>query len=376
MIFIDDSRRTSNLLAAGTVVGQAAGEYNQMEPMMKRIVDIVRDRLGYYHVQIFLTDDNSSAARLVASTGDAGQYLLNQRASLPLNGSSLVGRTILAGEPLVARDLVDRTGFTFFQELENTRSELAVPVLEGSRVLGALNIHSARPDAFTATEVRALEVIAAQLATAIRNARLAEKYETLSRENRRLFLDNETRTREIERLNRQITRQAWDEYTQGAAIVTGVTLAGEEFRPGAEWSDAMRQAAERRRVVNVVEGTKRRIAIPIELRGEILGAIEVETHDHAGMTDTIEMLQAISQRLAIGLENARLFEETQEATLQEQRISELVTDYQTAGSIEELLQMTLEGLGEALGAEQGAIRLGRPSPPRDTQAAASAQGGQ
>jgi GAF domain-containing protein len=376
VVFIDDSRRASNLLAAGAVVGQVAGEYNQLEPMMKRIVDIVRDRLGYYHVQIFLTDDTNTSARLVASTGDAGQHLLKQQAALPVNGSSIIGRTILAGEPLIARDLADRTGFTFFQELENTRSELALPVLEGTRVLGALDIHSAQPDAFTSTEVRALEVIAAQLATAIRNARLAEKQETLSRENRRLFLDSETKTREIERLNRQITRQSWDEYTQ-SGIVTGVTLAGEEFRPGAEWSDAMRQAAERRRVVNLMESPYRRIAIPIELRGEILGAMEVQTQDRANMGDTIELLQAISQRLAIGLDNARLFEETQEATLQEQRISELVTSYQTAGSIQELLQITLEGLGEALGAEQGAIRLGRPpaAPGDGSNMAGAAQGG-
>jgi hypothetical protein len=70
------------------------------------------------------------------------------------------------------------------------------------------------------------------------------------------------------------------------------------------------------------------------------------------------MVRALSQRLAVSLDNARLFEESHEATAQEQRVSEIVAQYQSANSVDELLQITLEGLAETLGAEEGAIRLG------------------
>ena len=74
--------------------------------------------------------------------------------------------------------------------------------------------------------------------------------------------------------------------------------------------------------------------------------------------DTIDMVRAISQRLAVSLDNARLFEESNEASAQEQRVSEIVTQYQSASTVDELLQVTLQGLAETLGADHGAIRLG------------------
>jgi GAF domain-containing protein len=235
-----------------------------------------------------------------------------------------------------------------------------VPIIEGDRIIGALDIHSTQNDAFAQNDVQTLRVVANQLATAIRNARLFEQQEQTIRENKRLFLESETNLREIERLNRQLTKQAWDDYLRGRGVVAGVTWSQKNFKPGAEWSDQMLQAAQRRRVMSQKDpaSNKRVISVPVELRGEVMGAIEIETDDGVLVSDTVDMLQAISQRLAISLDNARLFEETQEATAQEQRISEIVSGYQSAESIEDLLQITLQGLTEALGAEQGAIRLG------------------
>ena len=94
------------------------------------------------------------------------------------------------------------------------------------------------------------------------------------------------------------------------------------------------------------------------LRGEVIGAIEVEAGDDAIQHDAVEMVQAIAQRLATSLENARLFEQTQAATTQEQRINQIVTRYQTATTVDDLLQITLTELSDALGAQRGAIRLG------------------
>lgn len=358
--FVISSRRASELLSASAVIGQVIGQYLDLTPLLNRSVEVIRDRLGFYHVQVFLTDETNDFARLAAATGDVGRVLMAQNKRLAVNSNTLIGRALQAGEALVARETATREDYTFLESLPNTRSELVVPIVEGDRIIGVLDVHSMRSGAFNRTDVQALEVMANQLATAIRNARLFEQQETTIRENKRLFLESETNLREIERLNRQLTKQAWDEYLKGRGVVSGVTLTRRDFRPGAEWSSLMTQAAQRRRVMTVEDPARSRrvIAVPVELRGEVVGAIEIETSDEAYATDTVDMLQAISQRLAISLDNARLFEETQEATAQEQRISEIVSGYQTAESIDELLQITLQGLTEALGAERGAIRLG------------------
>jgi GAF domain-containing protein len=100
------------------------------------------------------------------------------------------------------------------------------------------------------------------------------------------------------------------------------------------------------------------VAVPVLLRGEVIGAIEVEPGEDTDETVSVDMVRAIAQRLATSLENARLYEEAQAATAQEQRINRIVSRFQTAATVDDLLQITLTELSETLGARRGAIRLG------------------
>jgi GAF domain-containing protein len=120
----------------------------------------------------------------------------------------------------------------------------------------------------------------------------------------------------------------------------------------------MINAAQRRRPVMASDPTDL-IAVPIVLRGEVIGAIEVETDEQSPDEDMVELVQSVSQRLAISLDNARLFEEAQESTAQEQRINSIVGQFQSAPTVDDLLQITLRELNEALGAKGGSIRLGK-----------------
>jgi GAF domain-containing protein len=124
----------------------------------------------------------------------------------------------------------------------------------------------------------------------------------------------------------------------------------------------MMQAGLRRRPMTMRQDDRAFIAVPVELRGEVIGAMEVEIPNDLHSEGIIDMMQAIADRLAISLDNARLFEETQEATAQEQRINEIVSRYQSASTVDDLLQVTLEGLFETLGAEAASIRLGNVTP--------------
>ena len=94
------------------------------------------------------------------------------------------------------------------------------------------------------------------------------------------------------------------------------------------------------------------------LRGEVIGAIEVEAGAENN-PETVEMVQAVAQRLALSLENARLYEATLQAAAQEQRINDIAARFQSVATVDELLRITLTELSETLGAERGSIRLGR-----------------
>lgn len=350
--------RIAQLLEATSSTGQAMSRLLDMNELLRRAVDLIRDRFGFYHVQIFMLDDKGAYALLSASTGEIGQKLLARGHRIAVNSQTIIGRVLQAGEAVIARN-TDIAGLSIDQEvLSRTRSELALPIMDGETVIGAVDVHSMRPSAFTSVEIQALQVMTGQLATAIRNARLFLAQEQSLRENKRLFLEAETSLREIQRLNRQLTRQTWEDYLTANRAISGVTLDGSRFFPGAEWSERMLEAGTRRRVITQNTPDTHVIAVPVELRGEVIGAIEIEVAGGIHTEDAVDMMQAIAGRLAISLDNARLFEETQAATAQEQRISEIVSQYQSAATVDDLLQITLQGLFETLGAEKASIRLG------------------
>ena len=135
----------------------------------------------------------------------------------------------------------------------------------------------------------------------------------------------------------------------------------------------MRDAIERHDGILSSDGHT--LAVPISLGGEVLGAIEVSLGDDGfARQDMLEMLQTISSRLAVSLDNARLFEETQLSTYQEQRINEVVGQFESAGTVTDLLQITLKELSQTLGAEHGAIRLSAPKSDTEPERPSSPNG--
>ncbi len=352
------AQRSLDMLGASADIGWNVSEMEDLGDLLQRSVEIIRDRFNFYHVSLFLSDEDNQFTHLTASTGEIGERMLARGHRLNIDANSVVGRSTQAQEVIVIRDTASDSGHSYNELLPDTRSELAIPIVDKQGVIGVVDIQSREPVAFNATEIEALRVIANQLATAIRNTRLFEDKEKSIRENKRLFLESETNLREIQRLNRQLTKQAWADYLLTDRRIDGVTLGKDGFRNRATWSEEMLQASEKRRAVSGEKDGTRKIAVPIELRGEIVGAIEIETEQGKNSDDMIDMVHSISQRLGVSLDNARLFEESNEATAQEQRVGEIVSQYQSADSVDELLRLTIKGLAETLGADHASIRLG------------------
>lgn len=352
------SQRSSELLSLTAEIGGIVSRQLELTDIYERVVTQIRDRFGYYHVQVFMVDENRETAQLVASTGEAGRQLINRGHSLPVGSRSVIGRVTQSGEVVIARD-GDNSGVHARNELlPDTRAELALPIMDGDRIIGALDVQSVSRSAFDDVDIQALRVMADQIGTAVRNVRLFQAQAASVQENKRLFFESETNLREIQRLNRQLTRKSWQDFLSGRQTVSGVMLTGTDRFTSAEWSARMIEAGVQQRPVVDARGLMRQIAVPIVLRGEVIGAIEVEASSITRDEDAVEMLQVVAQRLAISLDNARLFEEAQETSAQEQHINEIVGRYQSAATVDELLQITLSELNDTLGAQQGMIRLG------------------
>jgi GAF domain-containing protein len=352
-----EAQRSRGVLQATADIGQIVAKLLDLNELFPRAVELIRDRFAFYHVQIFLVDENGEYANLVASTGEAGQRLLERGHQLAVGSQSVIGRVTQLGEPV---SVVDTDPVHSRNELlPNTRSELALPITDGEKIIGALDVQSTRRFAFGDTDIRALQVMASQLGISIRNARLFEGQEASLQENKRLFLASEANLREIQRLNQQLTKSAWMDYLEARQAPPGIALKESQLTTDVPWTDIMVQTSQRRRPINdTSDPDKPVVAVPIMLKGEVLGAIEVESTDGASEADTVEMVQAIAERLANSLERARLFEDAQETSSIQQYINEIVGHYQSAGTVDDLLQITVTELSEALGAKHAAIRLG------------------
>jgi len=355
------AERNASLLRATATVGQLTSTLLSLDELLPRAVELIRDHFAFYHVQVFLVNEAGDLAVLTASTGEIGQQLLVRQHRLVVGSRSVIGRVTQSGEPALARD-TDREAVHYRNELlPLTRSELALALMDGSKIIGALDVQSTRPDAFQPSDIQALQVLANQLATAIRNARLFEQQARSAQENKRFFLEAEANLREIQRLNQQLTKTGWTDYLHDHQSRTGVTMEAEQVIRAARWSEPLLAASQNREPVSTANGNGQVIAVPVMLRGEVIGAIEVEPGEEMDELDAIEMVQAVAQRLAVSLDNARLFEEAQVATAQEQRINAIVSQYQSVSSVDDLLRITLTELSQSLGAQRGAIRLGSAS---------------
>jgi GAF domain-containing protein len=343
---------------ATAATGQAMSRILNQEELLVSAVDLIRDRFAFYHVQIFLIDETRSYANLVASTGEIGHALLAQGFRVPIGSRTVVGEVISTSEWRYVRNITE-TAYRHPNLLEEARSELALPLVVAGEVIGALDIHSTRPGAYSNEDVEAMRIMANQLSQSIQNARLFETQQRSLLQNRRLFLDSETNLREIERLNRQLTGQSWQEYLLERNVERfGVTVAGDEMQlSGTEWTQAMRQAAERRRMVSLEEGESRILAVPINVRGLPIGVVEVRLPRHETQSEARHILQAVTERMAFSLENARLFEQARLAVEREQQINQITARLQGLTSIEDVMTTAISALGKLLDAEEGAIRL-------------------
>ncbi|MBN1976853.1 MAG: GAF domain-containing protein [Anaerolineae bacterium] len=171
-------RRSARLQTAAEV-STAASSILDLDDLIRRVVELARERFGLYYAGLFLVDRDGKWAVLRAGTGEAGRKMLEQGHKLAVDGNSMIGACIADRQACVALDLDVAVVRHDNPLLPETRSELALPLVARDEVVGALTIQSVREAAFTQEDIAVLQTMANQLANAIVNARL---YEALARE--------------------------------------------------------------------------------------------------------------------------------------------------------------------------------------------------
>ncbi|MBK8903378.1 MAG: GAF domain-containing protein [Anaerolineaceae bacterium] len=109
---------------------------------------------------------------------------------------------------------------------------------------------------------------------------------------------------------------------------------------------------------DLLPDTKSEAAIPITLGEQVLGILDVQ-HDVIGGLDTksVTMLQSVASQVAVALQNARLYEQTQKRADNEAVLNQINQQILGASDMERILQVVAQELGQALQAKSTTVQL-------------------
>jgi GAF domain-containing protein len=128
--------------------------------------------------------------------------------------------------------------------------------------------------------------------------------------------------------------------------------------PVEELNDSLRSALVKGETLVQEDGIQQHISIPILLRGQVLGAIALTLPLNRPVTRRqMEMISSVVQRLALALENKRLFEQSQSQAQRESRANEIAALLLSTTDVEAVMSLAANRFNEALGAIQTRIHL-------------------
>ena len=342
----EETRQRAAELAIVNGVGQALAEQLDLDLLIERLGDQLRDVFDADLVYIALRDEATDLIEFPYYSENGIRD--TDRRSIPF-GQGLTSRILQSRESL----LLNRAGA--FEELgiemvgTPAQSYLGVPILVEGQAIGVISVQSTeRGGRFRESDTRLLSTIAANVGATIQNARLYQESRRRASEMAALAgLGREVGgLLELDPILGRIAERALELLEAASSAVFLVEGGGERFVPAVALGElalpllqdaispgqgivgdlAARGAAE---VINEVskdpravhipgsgeDEEERLMAAPLLARGRVIGMMAVWRNAPAPLytDDDLNFLVGLSQQAAIAIENARLFAEVKEA---------------------------------------------------------------
>ncbi len=268
-----------------------------MGELFERVVTLVKERFGYYHVQLFRYEPAMNAMVLAFGYGEAGQRMMAGGYKLEL-GRGVVGQAAAIGEAVLVADVSEYPEWVPLRYLPESRGELAVPIKWRDQVLGVLDVHSNVANVLSEDDLILLEDLCGQIAIVMENARLREEMEES--------------LGELERLTRAMIREGWETFRGAEELPGGYLFDLLDVRRADDlWMPEIRQAVSRRSMVRSDAGVA---VTPMQVRGEVVGVVGVYDDPEQPLSpDDLSLIETVSEQVALALESARLLRQTQAA---------------------------------------------------------------
>jgi GAF domain-containing protein/HAMP domain-containing protein len=345
----EDLERQALRLRVAAEVARDAASAQSLSELLDRSSRLIRDRFNLYHTGIFLLDENKEYAVLRASPTEAGKEMMANNHRLRIGEQGIVGRVAATGEPRIALDTGADSIYFSNPLLPSTHSEMALPLKSNEDIIGVLDVQSDQPEAFTRDDIAVMQVMADQLATAIGRTRLLQQVET--------------NLLELERTYGEFTKQSWKAAGAGEPQNVGYKFNNIRMEPFTEIPKEAKIAIEKGITVASEESGQKQdegqlAAIPIRLRGQVIGVVNVRFQGRHTPQRTIAMIEQAADRLATALENARLIEETRQRAQRDSLISGFSNRVRATLDLEAVLKTAAQEIQQVFQLKEAEVRLG------------------
>jgi signal transduction histidine kinase len=329
------SQRSAQLQAAADI-GMAASSSSNLDELLETSTRVIAERFGLYHVSILVLDQTTKELTLrpVSQGGKKADSLVAIRPTTQAD-KSIIAHVARTKRPYLAIDVSSEPLYLHNPQFPETRSEIAVPLMTGSKLFGVLDVLSNDASQLGTDEQRALQVLANQLGTAIHNLRL--------------LLDASRHLEELQALHAIVTAgmetSDENEFLRRATEVVGKSLFPTNFgvlllderqnvlhhhvsyqesnsrnpRPipvGQGITGLVALAGHSMRVDDVTTEPKyisldprvrSELCVPLKINSRVIGVLDVEGHKLAEFSQNDErLLEALAGQIGLSLERIRL----------------------------------------------------------------------
>jgi sigma-B regulation protein RsbU (phosphoserine phosphatase) len=342
------------LVATLFELGREVSAVLDVDELLQRIPRLIARLTSFTVFSVYMLDERRQELRIAYAEGYPLELVLNFRLKV---GQGIVGAAVAEQQPILVNNVHDDARYVGL--VGGVSSQLAVPLRDKNRVLGALNLLSDRVGAFTERDQQILAQFGVHVAQALANARMFEQQrdhaaelETLTEIAREVaaILDLDELLSRIAIL----TKRVIDYRTFGILLVNDATQQlepkvalqyGEKtsmlnigMGEGLVGYSALHKVplivddvSKDPRYIKVLEDVRSELVIPLLLKDRCIGVFDLESPELGAFNQRhAEILGILASQAAVAIENARLYETLRTSELRLEREIEFARRVQVA----------------------------------------------
>ena len=163
----------ANQLATVSQISTMISTIQKPEEMLQVVVDQTKEKFALYHSHVYLLDEAGESLVLKAGSGEIGKRMVAEGRIIRLDSEkSIVAKAARTRTGIIVEDTSRDDNFLPHPLLSDVRSELAIPIIGGDRLMGVLDVQCIYVARFELEDIQIYTLMASQVAVALQNARL------------------------------------------------------------------------------------------------------------------------------------------------------------------------------------------------------------